>query len=244
MNPPLIHIYEDALALAAAAALEASELLSRAPAERPLLVCLSGGSTPRPFHRVLATTYLDVIPWERIHIFWGDERYVPPDHPESNVRMAEETLLRDVPIPADQVHRISWSEGRSLEEAAALYDEELRRVAGGRGDVTFDLTVLGLGDDGHTASLFPGTPVLSETERWAAPGQAPPTAAVRERITLTYPALNASRHVFFLVAGPGKREPLRAILDDPTSAGNRFPAAAVSAAEQLHWFVDASAYGG
>lgn len=242
MADPLLHVYPGPGALCDAAAEATVRLVAASPADAPFALVLSGGSTPRRYHERLATTYRDAVPWDRIHVFWGDERYVPPDHPDSNFGMARETLLRHVPLPPENVHPMPT--GPAAPEAAAdAYEAGLRRFFGGR-PTAFDLVLLGLGDDGHTASLFPDTPVLDETSRWVAPGLAPPSAPSRTRLTLTFPILNQSRNVFFLVAGAAKHTPLRAILDDPDRAAARYPAARIRPAGALHWFVDTAAHDG
>jgi 6-phosphogluconolactonase len=170
-------------------------------------VALSGGSTPRRLYQLLAgPPYLKTFPWLRTHWFWGDERFVPPDDPLSNYRMVREALLSRAPIPAGNIHPIP-TEGLSPDAAASAYERELKSVYGAeRFDPArplFDVTLLGLGPEGHTASLFPGTAVLAERDRWVA---AVVGAKAEARITLTYPSLDSSRNVAFLVAGKEKRE--------------------------------------
>jgi 6-phosphogluconolactonase len=169
-------------------------------------VALSGGSTPRRLYRLLVEPpYRNRFPWSRTHWFWSDERFVPHDDPLSNYRMVREALLSRAPIPASNIHPIS-TEGITAEAAASAYERELKAFYGaGRLDPArplFDVTLLGLGPDGHTASLFPGTTVLAERDRWVA---AVDGAKTEVRITLTYPALESSRHAAFLVAGEDKR---------------------------------------
>lgn len=241
MTDPIVHPYPDLEALSHAAAEATVRVFADAAPDAPLSLVLSGGSTPRRYHTLLATTYRDAVPWERVHIFWGDERFVPHDHPDSNFRMAQETLLQHVPVPPSRIHAMP-TDAATPAEAAAAYEADLRAFFAGRAPA-FDLVLLGLGDDGHTASLFPGTAALDESERWAVDGEAPPSASSRARVTLTYPVLNASRNVFFLVTGNGKRAPLHAILNDPDGEGARYPAAHVRPANGVHWFVDRTAYG-
>ena len=171
-------------------------------------VALSGGSTPRRLYEHLAgPPYRDVFPWSRTHWFWGDERFVPHDDALSNYRMVREALLSRAPIPAINIHPIP-TEGISPEAAASAYERELKSFYGAErldpARPLFDVNLLGLGPDGHTASLFPGTAVLAERDRWVA---AVIGAKSEARITLTYPALESSRHAAFLVAG--KREARR-----------------------------------
>jgi 6-phosphogluconolactonase len=199
-------------------------------------VCLSGGSTPQRLYEWLATPGIaSRFPWRRSHWFWGDERFVPRDHPDSNYRMARVALLSRVPIPDDNIHAIP-TEGLSPEQAAAAYDTTLKRFYGA--DMLsperplFDVTLLGIGKDGHTASLFPGQPALREKRKWAV---AVIGAKSEPRITLTYPALDSSRDVAFLATGDGKRGVVTG-----AKAGNcELPA--VRPVGRLHWFTDCAA---
>src|SRR5665213_1954582 len=169
-------------------------------------VALSGGSTPRLLYQLLAgSPYRDEFPWSRTHWFWGDERFVPQDDTLSNYRMVREALLSCAPIPAINIHPIP-TEGTTPDKAAAAYERELKSFNGAEhldpARPLFDVTLLGLGPDGHTASLFPNTAVLAERDRWVA---AVVGAKSETRITLTYPALESSRNAAFLVAGQEKR---------------------------------------
>ncbi|MHB8992764.1 MAG: 6-phosphogluconolactonase [Chloroflexota bacterium] len=211
-------------------------------------VALSGGSTPRRLYQLLAgAPWRQRVDWGCCHFFWGDERLVPPDHPDSNYRLARETLLDGLPLSPDQIHRVPVELGEP-ETVAAAYEEELRRFFG-RGPAAgdkplsytleefprFDLVLLGLGTDGHTASLFPGQVALEQRDRWAVatpPGRLPPPV---DRITLTLPVLNAARIVVFLVAGADKTSVLREILEGESC----LPAARVRPTQgELRWFVD------
>jgi 6-phosphogluconolactonase len=195
---------------------------------------LSGGRTPRTLYRVLATDYGDALPWTRIRLFWGDERYVPRDDLHSNYRLVRETLLDHVSIPAENVHPMPTDQPDPA-EAAMAYERTLRTLFPSPWP-RFDLVLLGMGADGHTASLFPGSPVLDEQARWVVPVRAPVEPA--RRLTLTLPVLNHAAVVFFLVSGPEKAEVLRRALTgspDPTVC----PAAAVRPVEgELIWWVD------
>jgi 6-phosphogluconolactonase len=200
-------------------------------------VSLSGGSTPRGLYEMLAgRPYRDEFPWSRTHWFWGDERFVPPDDALSNYRMVREALLSRAPIPASNIHPIA-TEGVSPETAASGYERELRSFYGAErldpARPLFDVTLLGLGPDGHTASLFPGTAVLAERDRWVAPVVGDGEA----RITLTYPALESSRRTAFLVAGAGKS----AILDRLRRGDDSLPAARLHPLGTRHLFCDAAA---
>jgi len=238
---PLIRVFPDREALSQAAAERLVEVVEAVLAEKDrVALALAGGSTPRRLYELLAEAYRDRLPWDRLALFWGDERFVPADHPASNYRMAADALLRHVPLPPDHVFPIP-TQAASPDAAADAYDATLHSFFD-TSKPAFDLTLLGLGDDGHTASLFPEDlpHTHDDPARWVEAVVAPLRYEIRPRITLTLPALNASRHVFFLVAGEGKREVLRAVLDqaDPT-----LPAAHVRAREQLTWFVDEAAFG-
>jgi 6-phosphogluconolactonase len=179
----------------------------------PFAVALSGGSTPRRLYQLLAgPRYREGFPWERTHWFWGDERFVPYDSPQSNYRMVREALLADAPVPPANVHRVE-TEGITPEEAALCYERQLKQFYGAstlRPDrPLFDVTFLGLGPEGHIASLFPATAILQERRRWVG---AVIGAKPEPRITLTYPALESSREVAFLVAGAAKRTVLEQLL--------------------------------
>jgi 6-phosphogluconolactonase len=205
---------------------------------RDFAVCLSGGSTPRRLYEALATPAMAVrFPWQRVHWFWGDERFVPHDDPESNYRMVREALLSRVPIPAENIHPVP-TEGLSPEQAAADYEATLKRYYGADKLTPtrplFDVNLLGVGEDGHTASLFPGQPALREKQRWAV---AVIGAKSNARITLTYPALGSSRDLVFLVTGNAKRDIVARV-----RAGDRsLPAALVRPLGGLHWFGDHAA---
>ena len=228
-------VYPDGAGLALAAAAHFVELAAQAVEARGrFTVALSGGSTPRATYSLLASTeFTPRVDWARVQVFWGDERCVPPDHPESDYRMARETLLDHVPLPAGNVHRIRAE--MDPRRAAALYQEELESALGAEG--RFDLILLGMGADGHTASLFPGTAALEEKTRWVVENYVEALSAWR--VTLTLPMLNAARHVMFLVSGAAKAETLARV-----QAGERLPAALVHPSPgQLTWIVDSAAAG-
>src|SRR4029077_14963056 len=175
-------------------------------------VALSGGSTPRELYRLLATPeFRAQVDWPRVHLFWGDERAVPPDSPESNYGNARRELLLRVPIPTGNVHRME-AEDANIGRAAHDYESALRQFLplDDRGFPRFHLILLGLGTEGHTASLFPGSKLLRETSRWVSTPLVPKLGA--RRMTLTLPVLEAARRVLFLVAGAGKASILRQIL--------------------------------
>ncbi len=195
-------------------------------------VALAGGSTPKALYELLATEYRDPLDWKKVHAFFGDERTVPPDHEGSNYRMAYETLLSHVPVGS--VHRMRGE--LHPQEAAALYEEELKTFFGGT--PRFDLILLGIGEDGHTASLFPGTPALDVRGRWAV--ENPVEKLGTTRLTLTVPAINAAKRVVFLVAGEGKAEALKEILEGDAEPHN-YPAKLIRPAGKLIWMADAAA---
>jgi 6-phosphogluconolactonase len=201
-------------------------------------LCLSGGETPQRLYELLATSaYRARMPWDRTHFFWGDERVVPHDDARSNFHMASEALLRHVPIPTENIHVIP-TERMSPAAGAAAYAVTLKRFYGAdtldAGRPLFDLTLLGLGEDGHIASLFPGSPALAEMERWvvAVMGETPPN-----RISLTYPVLASSKVTAFLVAGERKRAALARV-----RAGDLvLPASRLQTVGTIHWFIDRAA---
>jgi 6-phosphogluconolactonase len=198
---------------------------------------LSGGSTPRPLYRLLASRFREQISWAHVHMFWGDERYVPADDAHSNFRMAKEALLDHVPCPAANIHPMPTT--LSAPEAAARdYEATLKSYFAGR-PPTFDLLLLGLGPEGHTASLFPGSPALEETTRWVLAVTAPADPPMR--LTLTFPVLNRTANIYFLVTGSNKARALHHVLTG-TADPHRFPAAGVRIASgTLIWWVDREA---
>jgi 6-phosphogluconolactonase len=206
------------------------------------LVALSGGSTPRPLYELLAAPHIATqIDWSRVHLFWGDERCVPPDHADSNYRMTREALIDHVPLPHDNVHRIRGED--PPEEGAMAYERLLREFFGPADPPprTFDLVLLGMGRDGHTASIFPGTPATTEAQRWA---MAVHVEAPRDmwRVTLTTVVLNAAADVTFLVAGAEKASRLREVLEPGLRHDPPLPAQLVKPVRgALHWMVDVAA---
>jgi 6-phosphogluconolactonase len=235
-----VAIYETLAAAAAAAAREIVGVAGDAVARRGrFVVALAGGETPRPLYGLLAGEYRGAMPWDRTDVCFGDERCVPPDDPASNYGMVRSALLDHVPVAATRVQRIA---GELAADAAARdYDARMRRLFRDDGSApTFDVALLGVGADGHTASLFPGDPALGERERWAAPVLAPPGAKVRDRVTLTLPVLNRARAVIFLCAGVEKREVVSRVL---SGAAPELPAARVRGAEHTLWLVDRAAAG-
>jgi 6-phosphogluconolactonase len=207
--------------------------------EGVLRVSLSGGSTPKALYGLLASDgFARRFPWERVHWYWGDERFVPHDHPDSNYRMTREAMLSRAPVLPANVHPIP-ADG-TPDDAALRYERTLQAAYGATAldpwRPLFDVTLLGLGADGHTASLLPGEPVLEERKRWVA---AVSHGRPEVRITLTYPAIESSRHVAFVVAGREKAAVFKTI----RAGGSQVPAARVKPAGELIWFVDRAAAG-
>jgi 6-phosphogluconolactonase len=239
---PRVHVFDDAEKVAFAAARLFHEKAMGAIAARGLFtVALPGGSTPRRVYELLAgEESKGNTDWPNVHVFFGDERMVPPDHAESNYRMANEALLSRVPLPPENVHRIDGV-GDAAANASA-YEAEMRGLFGDADWPRLDLVLLGMGDDGHTASLFPHTEVLNESRLWVAPNWVEKLGAWR--VTLTAPAINAARHVAFLVSGAGKAERLREVLKGER-VPSRLPSQLIRPRDgTLEWFVDAAAAAG
>ena len=232
-----IAILEDPPALARHAATWLTNLALAA--EGVFRVSLSGGSTPKALYQLLASDdFIHRFPWQRVAWFWGDERFVPHDHPDSNYGMTRDAMLEKAPVPSENVFPVPVD--GSPEEAARRYERILQDVYGAtRLDPSrplFDVTLLGLGPDGHTASLLPDDPVLEERERWVA---VVAHGRPEVRITMTYPAIDSSRRVAFLVEGAEKAAIVRAVRGgDP-----RLPAARVRPIGELYWFLDRAAVG-
>jgi 6-phosphogluconolactonase len=202
-------------------------------------VALSGGSTPKQVYPLLLEpARRDAVDWSRVEFFWGDERAVPPDHPESNFGVAYGMLISQLPdVRPDRIHRMP-AEAPDRDAAALSYESELRLAFGARGDEppAFDLIWLGMGPDGHCASLFPGSQALTVTDRWVVANWAPGPSAWR--MTLTFPVLNAGRDVLFVVTGADKADAFR----DIRAGASSDPASRV-AGDNVEWFVDAAAAG-
>jgi len=242
---PKITVYPDNDSLIRGAADFIVELAVQAIAARGrFTLALSGGNTPRPLYARLATpAYRDRIDWAKVHIFFGDERCVPPDDPRSNYRMVREALLDQVPLPAGNVHRLRGED--PPEQAAADYARVLQKTfggdaaAGGPPPEGFDLILLGMGDNGHTASLFPGLAVVTETRRWVMAQYV--EVAGMWRLTLTPVLINAARQVAFLVSGGGKAEVLHRVLEGPYQPV-ALPSQIIKPSHgELRWLLDATA---
>jgi 6-phosphogluconolactonase len=202
-------------------------------------IALSGGHTPAKLYSLWAQTeqYKNKTPWDYVHLFWSDERYVPADDPRSNYNMARETLISRVPIPAENVHPMPTNLA-SPEECARVYEAELLKFFRSK-PPAFDVQLLGIGEEGHTASLFPGSPALDEKLHWVAAVRV--AAQPPQRLTLTPVVLDQGSNTFFLVAGEGKRAILAAIRGESSSKPSQYPAAKIHPARQPVWFLDQAA---
>src|SRR5215472_2091348 len=230
-----IEILPDPLALAH----HVAEWMTQAAlaAQGSFRVSLSGGSTPKTLYELLASDeFRDRFPWQQVSWYWGDERFVPYDHPDSNYRMTREAMLAKVSVPPENIFPIP-TDGEP-EDAARRYERSLREAYGAPtldpSRPLFDIVLLGMGPDGHTASLLPGDKLLDERKRWVA---AVAHGRPEVRITLTYPAIESSRHVAFLVEGATKAATLGAI----RAGGSQVPAARVHPLGELIWFADRAA---
>ncbi len=231
-----VRLFADPEALAAGAADELIAIASDAIAARGrAAIALSGGSTPKLLHQILAKRGKSALAWDQVDLWFGDERTVPPDHKDSNYRMVKETLIDPLGIDPARVHRIV---GDSADHAAAAAAYAAELVGSLGTPPVLDLMFLGMGPDGHTASLFPGTPALTATD-WvvANPVDSPVTSGKTTRITMTFPAIAAARHVRLLICGHDKAARLAEVLEGPVG---KFPVQAVTSAD-LQWFVDAAA---
>jgi len=237
-----LRVFADLDALSRAALDELLRILDDAIARRGRFsAALSGGHSPtRLFELWAASKGRNAREtWKHVHLFWGDERYVPHDDPLSNYRMARETLISHVPIPAANVHPMPTNFAQP-EKAAEAYEAELRGFFGAE-PPAFDLQLQGIGVEGHTASLFPGSPALDEKKRWVVAVEAPAIPA--RRLTLTPAVLNCGRNTFFLVSGADKREILAALRSEPEDRSSEYPAARIRPSGRVLWFADRAAAG-
>lgn len=233
-----VRVFPDIASLSRSAADFIVALVRRAVASRGRFsMALSGGSTPKRLYALFASPpHRDAVPWPEVHVFWADERCVPKEDPESNYKLAFDTFLQTVPIPSENIHRIH---GEAEPAAAArLYEEDLHSFFGGAVPV-FDLILLGAGEDGHTASLLPGSAAVRETKRLAVPVYAAPPKL--NRVTLTLPVLNHGACVLFLAAGRSKAAVVHEIIED----GNPkcYPAGLVRSEHGVVWMLDREAAG-
>ncbi len=234
-----LHVFPDKPSFVEGSADFIADLAARALAERGrFIIALSGGGTPEPIYARLASPdYRDRIAWEKVHIFFGDERCVPPDDARSNYRMVREAWLDHSPIPAANIHRIRAEDDPALE--ALRYEQDIAGLYRSARLPAFDLVLLGMGENGHTASLFPGTAVLRETVRWVVAQYVEVMTAWR--VTFTVPLINAARHVAFLAEGAGKAQMLRNVLEGPYQP-DVWPSQLIQPVSgELHWLVDAAA---
>jgi 6-phosphogluconolactonase len=253
MSQPDVRVFQNLASLSAAAAAEIAAVAQSSVAARGrFTVALAGGNTPRQTYELLATTHRDEIDWTRIELLFSDERLVPHDDARSNYRMVCEALVNRVPVAAERVHPAP-TDLATPAEAAEHYEATLRRVladhttdAGGGDPVTgaaatVDLALLGVGADGHTASLFPGSPALAEPHAWVRAVDAPTTVQPAvPRLTTTLPFLDGARAVLFLVAGADKRRVVSEILGAQPSA-RTYPAALVAPRGRTLWLIEQSA---
>lgn len=228
-----VRVFDSVEALSEAAAALILDRLTRSTGRFHL--ALSGGSTPKKLFAILASpVFAESVPWPRIHFWWGDERFVPPTDPDSNEKMARETMLDQMPIPAEHIHPM-YRPG-TAEGAARAYESELRDFMP---NGEFDLVLLGLGPDAHTASLFPGDPSINEREHWVLASTG--AAGVKQRLTLTPVILNKAKEVIFLAAGPDKTVPLTHVMNEPYNP-DKYPAQIVARnAGNVLWMVDTAA---
>jgi 6-phosphogluconolactonase len=232
-------VFPNIEALSEAALAEILRILTDAVATRERFsIALAGGHTPAKLYSLWAEKYKAQTPWDRVHLFFGDERFVPEDDLLSNYRMARETLIAQVPIPAENVHPM-LTDFPSAEKAAEAYEVELRKFFGEGALPAFDVQLLGLGVEGHTASLFPGSPALEEQQNWVAAVTVP--AEPPQRLTLTPVVLNQGRNTFFLVAGDNKREILAALRNESAPETSQYPAARIRPAGRVVWYLDQAA---
>ena len=243
-----LHLYKDGEALSQAAAKWiADRIAATLKTSGRFTIALSGGSTPKRLHQILAKPPYTLdesgaggsgdeqIDWSKLHIFWGDERAVPFEDDRNNAKMAYDTLLNFVPVPAAQIHVMRTD--ISPEQSASEYEKILHQYFD-KTPFSFDLVLLGMGDDGHTLSLFPGMPIVHEEKAWAKSFWLP--AQDMSRITLTKTIVNKSAAVAFLTAGPAKAHALREVLEGAYNP-DLYPSQEIKPSGELHWFVDEAA---
>jgi 6-phosphogluconolactonase len=203
------------------------------------LIALSGGHTPERANEIWASEYRDKMPWAKTHFFWGDERFVAADDPKSNYHMARETLFKNIPVPPENIHPIPTGMGQP--DAAAREYEQVLRTFIGDTEPSFDVLFLGLGVEGHTASLFPDSPALAEEKRWVVGVRAPAEPPIR--ISLTFPVLRRARATYFLVAGADKQGIVATLRRDSPEETGKLPVAMLRPEGQVIWFLDQDADG-
>jgi 6-phosphogluconolactonase len=225
-----LHISDTAIGTAIDVASWLAQLLHESTGK--FSIALAGGGTPKLLYGLLARDYLNSFPWERIHWYFGDERFVPRDHPDSNFRMVREQLFDPAPIPPNNIHR--FDTGAADERQCAADYHSLLEREGEPALPLFDVVLLGLGEDGHTASLFPGTPALDEIDTLAV--ATPLGARPEPRVSLTFKAIQSSKNVAFLVCGASKQKIVADVL-----SGKPYPATRVMSRGTVHWFLDTAA---
>jgi len=236
------HTFDDLESLSQAAADRISEKISEIQTlEGQINFSLAGGSTPKRLYEILASR--SEIDWSKIHLFWGDERCVPLESAESNFSMIQDVLIEEIEIPSGNVH-VPHTALPSVNEIAALYEEELLTsfiLAGGETQPQIDIAILGMGTDGHTASLFPGRPELDESKRLVVAVNESPTPPHVPRISLSVGILRTAKLILFLVSGESKRPVIEKIQSDPEGAKREYPAALVGLGSNAEWFLDRAA---
>jgi len=232
-SKPELSVHPDYESLSRAAAQRVQSTVEDVASEQDdVALALAGGSTPRRLYELLADVDL---PWGKLHLFWGDERFVPHDHPKSNVYLVRDALLTGLDVPARHVHPMPI--GDSADTSAAQYEQTLRSHFDDRPH-TFDLVLLGMGGDGHIASLFPEHDPPPDDPAWVRAVSAPPRHDIQQRLTCTLSVLNKARQAYFLVSGSEKRNAVRGVLDD---ADPSLPATRIQPRDELVWFLDTDA---
>jgi 6-phosphogluconolactonase len=237
-----LHVFKDAGELSSSVAKWIAETIGDSLKKQDrFTIALSGGSTPQRLHKILAASpYKEQVDWSKLHVFWGDERAVPFEDSRNNAKMAYDTLLNFVPVPAAQIHVMRTD--IAPEQSAAEYEKILHQYFPLNGpSYSFDLVLLGMGDDGHTLSLFPGTEVIHEEKAWAKAFFL--KAQDMYRITLTKSIVNRSARVAFLTTGTSKAHALKEVLEGPYHP-DLYPSQEIRPAGELHWFVDQAAAAG
>lgn len=232
MNP-IIHIFKTPENLSDAFAQQLIIWINECPHEL-FHIALSGGTTPSLLYRLLADKYLNKVPWEKIHFWWGDERMVNPENPESNFGVVKKLLFSKINLPESQIHRII-GENEIHQETKRYESEILKNIWHNKNGPVFDLIILGMGDDGHTASIFPGQIHLMEVREITAIARHPVTG--QQRITLTGKVINNAARVAFLVTGESKSDIFKQIIDNSPDAAH-YPASHINPRGELHWFID------
>jgi len=239
MDKPIKNViqYSDHEAMSAAAAEQIVEIINDTVDDKgSFAMALAGGGTPRRVYDLLATKYHDDIPWNSVHIFWGDERFVPHNHPDSNFLMVYDMLISHIPIPQDNIHGVP-TDAYSPEHAAKTYEKTIRRFFVEQDLPSFDLIILGIGTDGHTASLFPGDSSLHKNTQLVMTVPAPLLSPHVPRITFTLPLINNATNILFIVSGDKKNAIVYDIINEKSSSIDKYPAAMVNNKKGPIWFL-------